>query len=1186
MTHQPQGNRVRTKCTDNIQKNHSYPTSEVHSNLKEPSSIRQQEKMERVRLKYDNWAETYDQDTLKYGWSSPDYIIRSLIEHAPPKSYERILDVGVGTGQTSKIFLDVGAQVVGLDISKNMLELANARYPFFHHLVQHNMDDPFCTVGVTPESFDTIVASGVLHFAKDLPFTLNELAVALVPGGVLSFTFIPNQKRKFGDLTYLHEPSIVLKILHDQGMIILDSKQFVAYQDNGNPNDPVEYVLVTARKKGVKREIPERLRALSRSACVDRQRIFNLIQSPLACGPTMTRWCNIDNLNLRQEVDVMKKFLFDRFYSNHNILLSDFPLPTLTANNARVGQPGCDVLAIFAHPDDEAIVGGTLSALSMADRSIQLLVATNGGGGRNLNEEKNLAQLRLTELKESVKTLGIDGFTLLGFPDLGKFNDKNRSLPVTVLDTLKLWGIEPLLESLVRQIRKHRPRIILGFESSRDFFYSLHGHHLALGLVSAIAFYLAADPRAFPEQNLSPWAVEDMYGIVPFETPSERLTIVKGDLAKKKAAFSAHRSQRFTLMDNPQMDFPDYWHLVQARNGGGVLEELLKPPKVQRIAHLKYAISRAASEIIHPTDPIGILYGQRSIPEVIADIHNRIYPREEIVSILKNQQIARGCNDLKVYKNIAKILDPKTILIVTGQQVGILGGPLYTLFKALEAIVQVKKIEQQGLSAVPLFWLASYDTDLKEVMQANIIGSTSKFNANSVEFTTNKHPVGSLKIGSRITELLNHLEQSVVNTPEKESLISDLRSIYNNDTTFTQAFVKLMGKFTDQHGLIFLDPSHRDFAALTRQIIEKELFDTCSSQTAIEVSNTRLQALGHKVLIKNKVSRLNVFFIDNNGMRVSLRRAQNGCFETGGIPCKLEEEEISRILKEEPERFVPSALLRPIVEDFVLPTAAYVAGASELGYFAQIGGVYDWVKVAKPSLVLRPSLSFISSFEDKRVFDITGKYVEELLNGGKLTEEVGWAGLPQPLAKAYKNLRYQVLDAPLFLKKLRKCILQKKGKKAWDLVKNQSLILACCLEEIRHQAEIAGSKKCQKEVEISLPILHTCYRVFLKEMVKSKRNQGHIPSFKALGKGVNILRRIIDQALKLGRNRAFEVREIIHRLQPGGVLQEREMTVGQLFVEMGPSIADTLLQVLELRHFDHTLVVLKDKIFKEKPHRS
>ena len=1134
---------------------------------------------------YDNWAETYDSDTLKYGWSSPDYIIRSLIEHAPPKSYERILDVGVGTGQVSKIFLDINAFVVGIDISKNMLKVARERCPFFHHLVEHSIDDPLSLVGINPESFDTIVASGVLHFAKDLQFTLKELTTALVPGGMLIFTFIPIQKHKFSEFTYLHEHSIVLKILQDQGMMVLDSKQFVAYQDKGNPGDPVEYVLVSARKNGVRREIPEVFKALTASACLDRQRIFKLIKTPLACGPMMTQWCSFDDLKLRQEVDRMKNLFFDKIATNHNIFLSDIPLPTLTAKIAVLGQPGCDVLVIFAHPDDEAFVGGTLGALSKAKRSIQLLVATDGGGGRNLCNAENLAKLRLNELEESVKILGIEGFAVLGFPDMGKFKDKNRSVPLTALDTLKLWGIEPLLELLVRKIREHRPRIILGFESSRDFFYSLHGHHLALGLASAIAYHLAADPRAFPQQNLAPWAVDAMYGIVPFETPSDRLTVIKGDLAEKKAAILAHRSQLFSLRYMLKYDLPESWHMVQARKGAGALEELLKHSDVERTAKLKRAIPRVASAIQDPNDPVGILFGQRSVSTVIRDIHNQTYPRKEIVSILKTQQIARGCKDLKVYKNISKLLDPKTTLIITGQQVGILGGPLYTLIKALEVIVQARKLEKLGMSVVPLFWLASYDTDLKEVMQINIIGSTKKFKPDYSEFAMNKYPVGGLKIGSRIIQLLDELDQSVANTPEKKSLMADLRLIYNKESTFTQAFVRLMGKLTDQHGLIFLDPSHRDFTALTRQIIEKELFGAYSSQTAIDASNAQLEALGYDVLIKKKVNRLNVFFIDDNGLRVLLRRAQNGGFETGGSPNNLKEEDIRRILEEEPERFVPSALLRPIVEDFVLPTAAYVAGPSELSYFAQIGGVYDWAQVTKPSLVLRPSLSFISSFEDKRVFELTGKYIEQLLNEGQLAEQIGWAGLPEPLAKAYKNLRSEVLNASLCLKEIRKFIVQKNVKKTLAILKNQSLILACCLEEIWHQADIADVKKCQNEVKIHLPTLNIYYRKFLKEIVKSKRILGHIPSCKSLGKGINILKQMIDRALKLGRRRAYKIWEVIDRLQPGGMPQERVMSVGQFFIEMGPDISDTLLELIESGHFDHELVVLKDKIRKKKGDR-
>jgi LmbE family N-acetylglucosaminyl deacetylase/predicted TPR repeat methyltransferase len=532
-----------------------------------------------VEQQYTTWANDYDRDTASYGWSAPARLLKATLDFAPARSHQRVLDVGVGTGAASEPFLGVGAQVTGLDISPKMLELAREKFPAFHHLGEHDIDDPLAKAGVKPGSYDTIVSSGVLHFAKDLRFTLKELVGALAPGGTLAFTFIPPQKRKFGERTQLHDAASVARALGDMGMKVVTEQQFVAYHDKGKADDPVEYAMIVARKKGAKPDAPAGIENLDRTACVDRERIATLMRAPLASGPAETRWTHADDPALRAELEAMTAAFADRLARDLDVSLVDVPMPTRTAEVARQGQAECDALALFAHPDDEAVyAGGTLGSLSAAGRSVELAVATDGGGGRTTGAREQLAATRRAELQRSAAALGVRDFSLLGFGDVGKYNDPHRADPMTAGDTLRQWGGEQVLGSVVREIRARRPRVLMGFESSRDPNYSLHGHHLAMGTVTALAFHLAADPRAFREQGLAPWAPEAMYGVVAPEAKSDRRTVVDGGRDLRSAALSAHQSQTFSLQTALEADGGrEAWHLVQGRSGAGALEQLLTP---------------------------------------------------------------------------------------------------------------------------------------------------------------------------------------------------------------------------------------------------------------------------------------------------------------------------------------------------------------------------------------------------------------------------------------------------------------------------------------------------------------------------------------------------------------------------------------------------------------------------------
>jgi bacillithiol biosynthesis cysteine-adding enzyme BshC len=609
--------------------------------------------------------------------------------------------------------------------------------------------------------------------------------------------------------------------------------------------------------------------------------------------------------------------------------------------------------------------------------------------------------------------------------------------------------------------------------------------------------------------------------------------------------------------------------------GGAPTSALAQAHAPARTVKLPGAAPALVTAMQTPGDPVAQLFGLRPTAEVVADLQTRSYPRAALASVLQAQQKARGATAPQVYANIAKLAEPGTAAVVTGQQVGVLGGPLYSLFKALGAVNHAAELEKRGMPAVPVFWLASYDADLKEVQQASVVSGAPEAKVGSLGLKDQARPVGGLAIGPGAGKLVDDLAAALPDGPRKAELVAELRAIYTPEATFTEAFAKLVGRLTDQFGLVMLDPSDRAFAALTRPVIEKELFAPTSSQAAIDAASAQLGALGHKVQVESKTDRLNVFFVDDGGRRVFMKRAADGGFETGGTPGKLSAAEARALLASAPERFSPSALLRPIVEDSVLPTAAYVGGPAEVSYFAQIGGVYDWAGVAKPTVVSRPSFGFVTQAEDKRVFDRTGKSVEQLLADPKLTETVGWAGLPAPVAKAYAALQAEAVDAQAFLGKLEGVLEQRAWPVAEKLVKERRASVARRLDDVKREVKAAGLERCQKGLDHQAPQVDQGFQAMLDQLAEAQKTPSHTPARGALGKAIGGLGGLVDQALKVGRQEAGDVMQVVNRLQPGGDPQERQMTIGQLFVERGPEVAATFADLARVGEPGRTLVVLK-----------
>ncbi|MEO0684012.1 MAG: class I SAM-dependent methyltransferase, partial [Cyanobacteria bacterium J06649_11] len=184
--------------------------------------------------RYEAWAESYDDRTSRFNWSAPEYLLKAVLGHAPPKSNLRVLDIGVGTGHASVPYLKAGACVTGIDISASMLEEAKAKNPQFHALIEHDFNIPLSEAGLLKESFDVVISCGALHFASDLIQTLSQLRGVIASGGILAFTYIPPQARIFSKATQSHNPFDIERILEQLNFQVLEHQSFLAYYDNGD----------------------------------------------------------------------------------------------------------------------------------------------------------------------------------------------------------------------------------------------------------------------------------------------------------------------------------------------------------------------------------------------------------------------------------------------------------------------------------------------------------------------------------------------------------------------------------------------------------------------------------------------------------------------------------------------------------------------------------------------------------------------------------------------------------------------------------------------------------------------------------------------------------------------------------------------------------------------------------------
>ena len=317
-----------------------------------------------------------------------------------------------------------------------------------------------------------------------------------------------------------------------------------------------------------------------------------------------------------------------------------------------------------------------------------------------------------------------------------------------------------------------------------------------------------------------------------------------------------------------------------------------------------------------------------------------------LADLLEEQAVEFGAGDA-VKANIAK-LRAGARAVVTGQQVMLFGGPLLTLLKAASAVARAKEATKAtGVEHVPVFWMATEDHDLEEVDQVSLLTKTSVEKLSmGLKFPHHAVPAGGVVLEGHIDGLLEQASELLGYAPVCDLLRECYGSQPGNDhgPTLGSAFGRLMTRLFEEQGLIVMDAAGRDFHALGADTLRYAIEHAAELEEALLKRTKELEAAGyHAQVLVNAGASLLFLLSDPQGIgvwdREALRRSPDGVWKAGGRSYSTAE--LIAILETAPERLSPNALLRPVFQDTLLPTAAYIGGPAEIAYFAQSAVLYE-----------------------------------------------------------------------------------------------------------------------------------------------------------------------------------------------------------------------------------------------------
>ncbi len=430
---------------------------------------------------------------------------------------------------------------------------------------------------------------------------------------------------------------------------------------------------------------------------------------------------------------------------------------------------------------------------------------------------------------------------------------------------------------------------------------------------------------------------------------------------------------------------------------------------------------------------------------------------------------------------------------VTGQQVALFTGPLFTLLKAATVIHRA-----QAANAVPIFWLASEDHDFAEADHVTLPSRHALHTLRvHVDPSHQGQPVGGLQLGPGIQTVLDRAAEIIGGSPEFDLL----SACYTPDSTFASSFARfLVAAFAD-FGLIVIDASTRAFHALGAPVLRHALEHAEELETALHERDKLLAERGyHSQVLVAPGSSLLFLLDETTGARTPLRR-RNGNWFAGKT--QYSTADLLGILDAAPERLSPNALLRPVFQDYLLPTLATIGGPAEIAYFAQSQVLFDGILGrATPVLprlsatLIEPAIAQVMARHELTLADILQAHPDELAH------RLGARSMP-PEGKRHLAATGNALNDEL------------EGLQAWAESLDPSLGRAAHVSasKMRYQMNrlrrLAANYQLQREASIRRHVDTLCFNLF-PDRHPQERTIGGVAYLARYGSG--LLKTLVEQA--------------------------------------------------------------------------
>src|SRR5690625_2150570 len=349
-------------------------------------------------------------------------------------------------------------------------------------------------------------------------------------------------------------------------------------------------------------------------------------------------------------------------------------------------------------------------------------------------------------------------------------------------------------------------------------------------------------------------------------------------------------------------------------------------------------------------------YPTDNLEQRLKDLNDQTFDRKALTDVLHsmNEQWQAPEQSLK---NISRLQAPESVVVIGGQQAGLLTGPLYTINKIISLIQYSRQQEEAlGVPVIPVFWIAGEDHDFAEINHVNMLKGTRMKKIPISQFEEKRIPVGDLTIDQkRANDWLNKLFLTIPETIHTKKLYNELMDCLQDAKTYVDFFATLIYKLFPTEGLVLINSHDENLRTIESDYFQAMIHQQEDISVTIYEKRMRLKRLGYPTPVEAEIDDTHLFY-HLNGERVLLKRQDSGRWIGKQDNINFTTNELMEIAEHQPQLLSNNVMTRPIMQEFLFPTLAFVGGHAEISYWMLLRETFHLFNKKLPPLVDRKSV--------------------------------------------------------------------------------------------------------------------------------------------------------------------------------------------------------------------------------------